>query len=410
MEFKRCSGILMPISSLPGGYGIGSLGKPARDFVDFLAGAGQTIWQILPVGPTGFADSPYQSCSAFAGNPYFIDLDLLAADGLLTQKDYANINWGSDAAKVDYSTLYEKRFAVLRKAYANFLKKRPVPGFETPYPDDWYRFQFLSSDWLPDYCLYMAIKEANGMADWQQWPRALRVREPEALAEFKAEHAGEIEFWAFLQYEFDRQWRALHAYAKEKGVAIMGDIPIYVAADSADAWAGRALFETDAEGKPRRVQGCFISAEEIDRVVGFVKANGAAQYDESVIDKIEQAVAEKEKGGKGASSGAAPEPVADEGDELLPAAIDVVMETGQASVSMLQRRLKLGYSRAARIVDEMEQRGIVGPFEGSKPRQLLITREKWEEIKMRGGLGAMSSAAMAAQGAAENPPVEEEIP
>ena len=410
MEFKRCSGILMPISSLPGGYGIGSMGKPAHDFVDFLAKAGQTIWQILPVGPTGYADSPYQSCSAFAGNPYFIDLDLLAADGLLTKKDYAAINWGGDAAHVDYGTLYEKRFAVLRKAYANFLKKRPVPGYETPYPDDWYRFRFLSSDWLPDYCLYMAIKEANGMVDWQQWPRALRVREPEALAEFKAEHAGEIEFWAFLQYEFDRQWRALHAYAKEKGVAIMGDIPIYVAADSADAWAGRELFETDAEGKPRRVQGCFISAEEIDRVVGFVKANGAAQYDESVIDKIEQAVAEKEKGGKGASSGAAPEPVADEGDELLPAAIDVVMETGQASVSMLQRRLKLGYSRAARIVDEMEQRGIVGPFEGSKPRQLLITREKWEEIKMRGGLGAMSSAAMAAQGAAENPPVEEEIP
>ena len=174
---------------------------------------------------------------------------------------------------------------------------------------------------------------------------------------------------------------------------------------------GDMLYAPLGEGKPRRVQGCFISAEEIDRVVGFVKANGAAQYDESVIDKIEQAVAEKEKGGKGAPSGAAPEPVADEGDELLPAAIDVVMETGQASVSMLQRRLKLGDSRAARIVDEMEQRGIVGPFEGSKPRQLLITREKWEEIKMRGGLGAMSSAAMAAQdAAAENPPVEEEIP
>ena len=256
MEFKRCSGILMPISSLPGGYGIGSMGKPAHEFVDFLAKAGQTIWQILPVGPTGYADSPYQSCSAFAGNPYFIDLDLLAADGLLTKKDYAAINWGGDAAHVDYGTLYEKRFAVLRKAYANFLKKRPVPGYETPYPDDWYRFRFLSSDWLPDYCLYMAIKEANGMVDWQKWPRALRVREPEALAEFKAEHAGEIEFWAFLQYEFDRQWRALHAYAKEKGVAIMGDIPIYVAADSADAWAGRELFETDAEGKPRRVAGC----------------------------------------------------------------------------------------------------------------------------------------------------------
>ena len=174
---------------------------------------------------------------------------------------------------------------------------------------------------------------------------------------------------------------------------------------------GDMLYAPLGEGKPRRVQGCFISAEEIDRVVGFVKANGAAQYDESVISKIEENVAEKEKGGKGAPSGAAPEPVADEGDELLPAAIDVVMETGQASVSMLQRRLKLGYSRAARIVDEMEMRGIVGPFEGSKPRQLLITREKWEEIKMRGGLGAMSAAVMAAQDAAEeSPPVEEEIP
>ena len=256
MEFKRCSGILMPISSLPGGYGIGSMGKPARDFVDFLTKAGQTIWQILPVGPTGYADSPYQSCSAFAGNPYFIDLDLLAADGLLTKKDYANINWGGDAAKVDYGTLYEKRFTVLRKAYHNFMRQRPVPGYDTPYPDDWYRFQFLSSDWLPDYCLYMAIKEDNGMVDWQQWPRALRVREPEALARFRAEHAEEIEFWAFLQYEFDRQWRSLHAYAKSKGIAIMGDIPIYVAADSADAWAGRELFETDAEGKPRRVAGC----------------------------------------------------------------------------------------------------------------------------------------------------------
>ena len=172
---------------------------------------------------------------------------------------------------------------------------------------------------------------------------------------------------------------------------------------------GDMLYAPLGEGKPRRVQGCFISAEEIDRVVGFVKENGTAQYDESVISKIEENVAEKERGGKGAPAGAAPEPAADEGDELLPAAVDVVMETGQASVSMLQRRLKLGYSRAARIVDEMEMRGIVGPFEGSKPRQLLITREKWEEIKMRGGLGAMSAAAMAEQ-EAEEPPVEEEIP
>ena len=256
MELKRCSGILMPISSLPGGYGIGSLGAPARRFVDFLVRAGQSVWQILPVGPTGYADSPYQSCSAFAGNPYFIDLDLLAKDGLLKRKDYAFLQWGGDASHVDYGTLYERRFPVLRKAYENFLKGRPVPGYETPYPDDWYRFQFLSADWLPDYCLYMAIKEENGMTDWQQWPRALRRRDPAALAQFRAEHAKEIEFWAFLQYEFDRQWRALHEYAAAKGVSIMGDIPIYVAPDSADAWAGTDLFETDQEGRPRRVAGC----------------------------------------------------------------------------------------------------------------------------------------------------------
>lgn len=256
MEFKRCSGILMPISSLPGGYGIGSLGAPAKKFVDFLARSGQTIWQILPVGPTGYADSPYQSCSAFAGNPYFIDLDLLAKDGLLKRKDYAFMQWGDDATSVDYGTLYERRFDVLQVAYRNFMKAHPVPGYDTPYPDDWYRFQFLAADWLPDYCLYMAIKRENGMTDWQQWPRELRVRDEAALAEFQETHAEEIGFWAFLQYEFDRQWQALHAYAKAKGVSIMGDIPIYVAADSADAWGGRELFETDEEGKPRRVAGC----------------------------------------------------------------------------------------------------------------------------------------------------------
>ena len=151
MGFARCSGILMPLSSLPGGYGIGSMGAPARKFVDFLAAAGQTIWQILPVGPTGYADSPYQSCSAFAGNPYFIDLDQLVKDGLLTRRDFAKIHWGGDAAHIDYGTLYEKRFDVLRKAYANFLKQRPVPGYDTPYPDDWYRFQFLSCGCQPGY-------------------------------------------------------------------------------------------------------------------------------------------------------------------------------------------------------------------------------------------------------------------
>ena len=151
---------------------------------------------------------------------------------------------------------------------------------------------------------------------------------------------------------------------------------------------GDMLYAPLGEGKPRRVQGCFISSEEIERVVNFVKENGETDYDESVIDKINAAVAEKEKGsGKGGGNAASEQSAADEGDELLPAAIDVVMETGQASVSMLQRRLKLGYSRAARIVDEMETRGIDGQFEGSKPRQILITKEQWQELKMKGAYG-----------------------
>lgn len=253
---KRCSGILMPVSSLPGGYGIGSMGQAARDFVDFLVLAGQSVWQILPVGPTSYGDSPYQSCSAFAGNPYFIDLDQLAADGLLKPEDYAKENWGTNPNYCDYALLYQKRYKVLRKAYAAFLQQRPVPGYDTPYSDDWYRFTFLSDAWLPDYCLYMAIKEENKMCDWQTWPAPLRLRDPKALEEFRIGHADELGFWAFVQYEFAKQWQALKAYANGKGIKIMGDIPIYVAADSADAWAGRELFEMDSEGHPRRVAGC----------------------------------------------------------------------------------------------------------------------------------------------------------
>ena len=243
---KRCSGILMPVSSLPGGYGIGSMGQAARDFVDFLVLAGQSVWQILPVGPTSYGDSPYQSCSAFAGNPYFIDLDQLAADGLLKPEDYAKENWGTNPNYCDYALLYQKRYKVLRKAYAAFLQQRPVPGYDTPYSDDWYRFTFLSDAWLPDYCLYMAIKEENKMCDWQTWPAPLRLRDPKALEEFRTGHADELGFWAFVQYEFAKQWQALKAYANSKGIKIMGDIPIYVAADSADAWAGRELFEMDS--------------------------------------------------------------------------------------------------------------------------------------------------------------------
>ncbi|MGN0974945.1 MAG: 4-alpha-glucanotransferase [Gemmiger sp.] len=261
---QRSSGILMPISALPGSQGIGTLGKPAHKFVDFLVRSGQTVWQILPVGPTGFGDSPYQSCSAFAGNPYFIDLDLLAADGLLQRRDYSFIQWGKDVEHVDYSALYEKRFAVLRKAYAAFLKRRPVPGYDTPYPDDWYSFRFRADNWLDDYCLYMALKQANQMKSWQEWPRELCLRDPGALENFRAENEEEIGFWAFVQYEFDRQWRALKSYANSKGIRIMGDIPIYVSADSVDAWAGGQLFETDAEGHALRVAGCPPDAFSAD--------------------------------------------------------------------------------------------------------------------------------------------------
>ena len=149
----------------------------------------------------------------------------------------------------------KKRYKVLRKAYAAFLQQRPVPGYDTPYSDDWYRFTFLSDAWSPDYCLYMAIKEENKMCDWQTWPAPLRLRDPKALEEFRTGHADELGFWAFVQYEFAKQWQALKAYANSKGIKIMGDIPIYVAADSADAWAGRELFEMDSEGHPRRVAG-----------------------------------------------------------------------------------------------------------------------------------------------------------
>lgn len=252
----RNCGILMPISSLAGSQGMGTLGKPAHDFVDFLVRAGQGVWQILPIAPTGYGDSPYQSCSAFAGNPYFIDLELLEADGLLKPEDYQDISWGEDPLQVDYGTLYNKRYPVLEKAFAAWKTQRPVLGWETPFGDDWYSFVFRNESWLGDYALYMAIKEEYQMKHWLEWPEPLRRRQPQALEEFAREHEDRILFWKFLQYEFDKQWRALKEYANESGIKIMGDIPIYVSADSADAWAGGKLFELDSQGRPARVAGC----------------------------------------------------------------------------------------------------------------------------------------------------------
>ena len=261
----RESGILMPVSSLPGPYGIGCFGAEALKFVDFLAAAGQHIWQLLPLSPTGYGDSPYQSCSAFAGNPYFIDLDALKADGLLTAAQLKAEKWGDDPLSVDYGTLYTSRYKVLRTAYAAWREKYAgLHGCAHYYPDDYYAFALANDSWLNDYALYMALKTANGMKSWTEWPREYRLRDAAALAKFAAEQEEEIGFWKFLQYEFATQWKKVKDYANAKGVKILGDIPIYVSADSVDAWVGGELFELDAQGGFARVAGCppdYFSAD-----------------------------------------------------------------------------------------------------------------------------------------------------
>lgn len=251
----RSSGILMPISSLPGPFGIGTVGKSAYKFVDFLKKAGQSVWQILPVSPTGFGDSPYQSCSAFAGNPYFIDLDLLCQKGLLKRSEYAKLDWGKSEGKVDYALLYRQRYAVLRLAFERF---------SVWYPDEYYQFCYENRDWIEDYALYMTIKQNQDMKHYLEWPQPLRDHEKAALDQIYATQEKEVHFWKFLQFEFFRQWKELKAYANAAGVKILGDIPIYMAADSADVWAGGKLFELDKEGRPARVAGCppdYFSAD-----------------------------------------------------------------------------------------------------------------------------------------------------
>ena len=261
----RESGILMPVSSLPGPYGIGCFGAEALKFVDFLAAAGQHIWQLLPLSPTGYGDSPYQSCSAFAGNPYFIDLDALKADGLLTAAQLKAEPWGTDPLSVDYGTLYTSRYKVLRAAYAAWREKYAGRfGCAHYYPDDYYAFTLTNESWLNDYALYMALKTANGMKSWAEWPREYRLRDAGALAKFAAGQEEEIGFWKFLQYEFAVQWKKVKDYANKKGIKILGDIPIYVSADSVDAWVGGELFELDAQGGFARVAGCppdYFSAD-----------------------------------------------------------------------------------------------------------------------------------------------------
>lgn len=241
----RTCGVLMPLSSLPSPYGIGTLGALAREFIRFLADGGQRIWQILPPGPTGYGDSPYQSASAFAGNPYFIDLDLLCGQGLLKKEEFEHEEFGRFPGNVDYLALFEHRFAVLKSAAERIPAEEP--GFCA--------FVKKQEDWLPEYALFMALKEENGMRAFAEWPEPLRRREPEALAAAQERLAGEILFREKLQYLFRLQWESLHAFAGENGVRIVGDLPIYVSPDSAELWAHPELFETDEAGRMTRVAG-----------------------------------------------------------------------------------------------------------------------------------------------------------
>ena len=241
----RESGVLLPVASLPSDYGIGCFSKEAYEFVDQLKAGGQKNWQILPLGPTGYGDSPYQSFSTFAGNPYFIDLETLIKEGLLTREECDACDFGDNAEFIDYEKIYFSRFKILRKAFERFV---PDEEFET--------FAEENKAWLEDYALYMDIKNSLGVISWSQWPAELKRRVPEAMEEKKKELEEEIQFIRFQQYEFTKQWTRLKKYANDQGIRIIGDIPIYVAFDSADAWANPQLFQFDEECTPIAVAGC----------------------------------------------------------------------------------------------------------------------------------------------------------
>lgn len=241
----RSCGVLLPVSSLPSRYGIGSFSKEAYEFIDQLERAGQRNWQILPLGPTGYGDSPYQSFSTFAGNPYYIDLETLTAEGLLREEECMLCDFGDEPQYIDYQKMCEQRFEILRKAFERFTENENYTEFVRE--NEW---------WLDNYCLYMAIKNHNDGKCWIEWEPALRDREEEALVLAREELDEEIRFFCFQQYMFAKQWKKLKAYANEKGVRIIGDIPIYVAFDSADTWADPELFQFDENHVPKAVAGC----------------------------------------------------------------------------------------------------------------------------------------------------------
>ena len=241
----RASGILLPVSSLPSPYGIGTLGRSAYEFVDFLKEAGQGYWQVLPIGPTSYGDSPYQSFSTFAGNPYFIDLEMLCEQGLLTKEECEAYDWGKNPEQVDYKAIWDARFLLLRKAFSRGKDAPELAGFRKE-----------QSFWIENYALYMAIKATMENRSWIEWDEEIRLRKPEAMKKYSEELAEDIDFYVFLQYHFYSQWAKLRRYANENGVKLIGDIPIYVALDSADTWADTDVFLLDEDCRPIDVAGC----------------------------------------------------------------------------------------------------------------------------------------------------------
>ena len=249
---ERSAGVIMHIASLPGKFGIGTFGKEAYEYVEFLYKSGMRYWQILPLGQTGYGDSPYQSFSAFAGNPYFIDFDILNDEGILSKAEYINENYGDNEEYIDYGLLFNIKYIVLRRAYENFKKSHNFllkEYFES--------FKEENNWWLDNYSLYMAVKGKFNLASWQEWDDDIKKRRPETIELYRNELSDEIEFWSFIQFLFFKQWNELKSYANEKGIKIIGDMPIYVAEDSADVWSNPEAYLIYEETlKPISIAGC----------------------------------------------------------------------------------------------------------------------------------------------------------
>ncbi len=245
-KLNRGAGVLMPISALPGSYGIGTLGKNAYEFADFAAESGYSYWQVLPVGPTSFGDSPYQSFSAFAGNPYFIDLEKLIEEGLLKSDELDESCFGTRPDDIDYAAIFNHRFDALKKAYSRSRHKSTAA-----YQD----FLKKTTYWIEDYSFYMALKFHFNNHSWQEWEEDIKFRKPAAVAKYQKLLADEIDFWKFCQFKFREQWDALKIYVNELGLKFIGDIPLYVAMDSSDVWVHKSLFELDEDCEPLHIAG-----------------------------------------------------------------------------------------------------------------------------------------------------------